>query len=143
VSVRKQGLLSVVRVERAGRREVAGRGGQVRRGEDAREPRVAVPVERATTAACSKADDGVVQRVAATADTGANRSGYGVSVPVPSNIWHRLRVDFKGTRFTASFNGRQMFEVEDSTFPDAGKVGLWTKADSVTLFDEVSCDETR
>jgi hypothetical protein len=42
-----------------------------------------------------------------------------------------------------SFNGKQLFEVEDSTFTDAGKVGLWTKADSVTLFDEVTYGETK
>jgi hypothetical protein len=36
-----------------------------------------------------------------------------------------------------------MFEVEDSTFTDAGKVGLWTKADSVTLFDELKYNETK
>jgi hypothetical protein len=71
------------------------------------------------------------------------KGGYGVSVPVPANIWHGLRIDFKGTRFTASFNGKQMFEVEDSTFTEAGKVGLWTKADSVTLFDEVTYGETK
>src|SRR3954451_16639494 len=71
------------------------------------------------------------------------KGGYGVSVPVPANIWHSLRVDFKGTRFIASFNGRPMFEVEDSTFTGAGKVGLWTKADSVTLFDEVSYGATK
>jgi hypothetical protein len=71
------------------------------------------------------------------------KGGYGVSVAVPANIWHSLRIDFKGTRFTASFNGKQMFEVEDSTFSEAGKVGLWTKADSVTLFDDVKYDETK
>jgi hypothetical protein len=76
-------------------------------------------------------------------DIVGRKGGYGVSVPVPANIWHSLRIDFKGTRFTASFNGKQMFEVEDSTFTDAGKVGLWTKADSVTLFDEVKYDETK
>jgi hypothetical protein len=42
-----------------------------------------------------------------------------------------------------SFNGKQLFEVEDSTFANAGKVGLWTKADSVILFDEVSYGETK
>jgi len=36
-----------------------------------------------------------------------------------------------------------MFEVDDSTFTGAGKVGLWTKADSVTLFDEVTYGETK
>jgi Domain of Unknown Function (DUF1080) len=69
--------------------------------------------------------------------------GYGVSVPVPANTWHSLRIDFKGPRFSASFNGKQLFEVDDSTFTDAGKVGLWTKADSVTLFDEVTYGETK
>ena len=76
-------------------------------------------------------------------DIVGRKGGYGVSVPVPANIWHSLRIDFKGTRFTASFNGKQMFEVEDSTFTEAGKVGLWTKADSVTLFDEMTYGETK
>ena len=76
-------------------------------------------------------------------DITGRKGGYGVSVPVPANTWHSLRVDFHGSRFTASFNGKPLFEVEDSTFTDAGKVGLWTKADSVTLFDEVSYGETK
>ena len=38
--------------------------------------------------------------------------------------------------FTVFFNGKALFEVEDETFKDAGAVGLWTKADSVTLFDD-------
>ena len=84
-----------------------------------------------------------VNGVRSALDIVGRKGGYGVSVPVPAGTWHRLRVDFKGTHFIASFNGRPMFEVEDSTFPDAGMVGLWTKADSVTLFDEVSYDETR
>jgi hypothetical protein len=76
-------------------------------------------------------------------DIVGRKGGYGVSVPVPANAWHSLRIDFKGPRFTASFNGKQLFEVEDSTFTEAGKVGLWTKADSVTLFDEVTYSETK
>jgi hypothetical protein len=76
-------------------------------------------------------------------DIVGRKGGYGVSVPVPPNNWHGLRIDFKGARFTASFNGKQMFEVEDSTFTDSGKVGLWTKADSVTLFDEINYGETK
>jgi len=76
-------------------------------------------------------------------DIVGRKGGYGISVPVPANIWHTLRVDFKASRFIASFNGKQLFEVEDATFTDAGKIGLWTKADSVTLFDEVTYGETR
>jgi hypothetical protein len=76
-------------------------------------------------------------------DIVGRKGGYGVSVPVPPNTWHSLRVDFKGSRFIASFNGKPMFEVEDSTFPDAGQVGLWTKADSETVFDDVRYGETK
>jgi len=71
------------------------------------------------------------------------KGGYGIDVPVPPDIWHGLRIDFKGSRFNVSFNGKPLFEVQDSTFGDAGKIGLWTKADSVTLFDEVTYGETK
>jgi hypothetical protein len=71
------------------------------------------------------------------------KGGYGIDVPVPPGIWHALRIDFKGSRFNVSFNGKPLFEVQDSTFGDAGKIGLWTKADSVTLFDEVTYGETK
>src|ERR1700730_13216044 len=84
-----------------------------------------------------------VNGVRSALDIVGRKGGYGVSVPVPANTWHSLRIDFKGARFTASFNGKQMFEVEDSTFTDAGKGGLWTKSDSVTLFDEVKYGETK
>ncbi len=63
--------------------------------------------------------------------------GYGVNVPVPANRWHTLRVEFEGSRFKVVFNGQRLFEVDDRTFSDAGQVGLWTKADSVTLFDQI------
>jgi hypothetical protein len=44
----------------------------------------------------------------------------------------------KGNLFEAYLNGEKLFEVEDGTFTTAGKVGLWTKADSYTLFDDLS-----
>ena len=75
-------------------------------------------------------------------DIVGRKGGYGTDVKVPANVWHTLRIDFKASHFSVSFNGKQLFEVEDSTFVDAGKVGLWTKADSVTLFDEVTYGET-
>ena len=79
-----------------------------------------------------------VEGVRSALDIIGREGGYGVAVSVPVNQWLTLRVEFKGSRFRVHYNGRQLFEVEDSTFPDAGKVGLWTKADSVTLFDEVT-----
>jgi hypothetical protein len=76
-------------------------------------------------------------------DIFGRKGGYGIDVRVTANTWHSLRVDFQGTRFNVSFNGKPVFEVEDSTFTDAGKIGLWTKADSVTLFDDVAYGETK
>jgi hypothetical protein len=78
-----------------------------------------------------------VNGVRSSLDIVGRKGGYGVAIPVPDNTWHSLRIDFKANRFTASFNGKQLFEVEDSTFPDAGRIGLWTEADSVTLFDQM------
>src|SRR6266850_1188922 len=74
-------------------------------------------------------------------DIVGRKGGYGINVPVPSDTWHSLRIDFKASRFSVSFNGKQLFEVDDSTFAEAGKVGLWTKADSITLFDDVTYGE--
>jgi hypothetical protein len=55
---------------------------------------------------------------------------------VVSGEWHTLRVDFSGNHFTVTFDGKKAIEWDDDTFKDAGKVGVWTKADSVTLFDD-------
>jgi hypothetical protein len=60
----------------------------------------------------------------------------GVSEKVAPGQWHTLRVEFAGNKFTVFFNGQKLFQVEDHTFKDAGKVGVWTKADSVTIFDD-------
>jgi hypothetical protein len=84
-----------------------------------------------------------VNGVRSALDIVGRKGGYGVSVPVPANTWHSLRIDFKASRFKASFNGKELFEVEDATFADAGMVGLWTKADSVTLFDRLNYGETK
>jgi hypothetical protein len=84
-----------------------------------------------------------VNGVRSSLDIVGRKGGYGIDVPVPANTWHSLRIDFKGSRFSVSFNGKQLFEVEDSTFDDAGKLGLWTKADSETLFDQVTYGETK
>src|SRR5215471_6200986 len=56
---------------------------------------------------------------------------YGVRRRVPSGLWSTLRVTFRGPFFTVHLNGEKVFDVEDSTFTSSGKVGLWTKADSV------------
>ena len=62
----------------------------------------------------------------------------GVSTKVTANQWHALGLRAEGERFTISFDGKPLFTAEDKTFTDAGKVALWTKADSVTHFDAIS-----
>jgi hypothetical protein len=64
-------------------------------------------------------------------------STYGVDAEVPQDAWSRLGVRAKGNLFTVLLDGEELFQVEDGTFTEAGKVGLWTKADSVTWFDDL------
>jgi hypothetical protein len=60
------------------------------------------------------------------------------NMKVAPNEWHSLRVDFQGSHFTVMLDGKKAIDWDDETFKDAGKVGVWTKADSVTLFDDFS-----
>ncbi len=83
-----------------------------------------------------------VNGVRSALDIVGRTSGYGIDIPVPANQWLALRIEFKGSHFTVLYNGKQLFEVEDPTFREAGMVGLWTKADSASLFDAVVYGQT-
>jgi len=74
---------------------------------------------------------------------GAGFFAYGRKAKVPSGQCSTLRVVAKGNLFETYLNGEKLFEVEDNTFTAAGKVGLWTKADSYTLFDDLSITELK
>jgi hypothetical protein len=63
---------------------------------------------------------------------------YGKPADVPAGQWSTLRVVATGSRFEVYLNGTRLYEVEDTTFGQAGKVGVWTKADSVTQFDDLT-----
>jgi hypothetical protein len=63
---------------------------------------------------------------------------YGKKAQVPSGQWSMLRVVASGPRFDVYLNDTKLYEVEDRTFSQAGKVGVWTKADSVTQFDDLT-----
>jgi hypothetical protein len=63
---------------------------------------------------------------------------YGKKTEVPAGQWSTLRVVASGPRFEVHFNGTKLYEVDDATFDQPGKVGLWTKADSVTQFDDLT-----
>jgi hypothetical protein len=62
---------------------------------------------------------------------------YGMKQKVPSGHWSTLRVTAKGDLFEVYYNGNKLYEVKDKTFKEGGKVGLWTKADSVIYFDDL------
>lgn len=59
-----------------------------------------------------------------------------VDAPVGSNSWHTLRVEFKGAHIAVFLDGRRYIEFDDDHISTPGLVGVWTKADSVTAFDE-------
>jgi len=59
----------------------------------------------------------------------------GVKINISGSSWHLLNVRVSGNLFLVSLNDQTLFEVQDNTFSQAGNVGLGTKADSVTHFD--------
>src|SRR2546425_3023840 len=60
------------------------------------------------------------------------------NVKVASNTWHTLRIEAAGDHFVVTYDDRKVLDATDQTFKEAGKVGLWTKADSVIAFDDFS-----
>ena len=62
----------------------------------------------------------------------------GADTKVAANEWHTLELRAEGDRFTVYFDGRQLYTAQDDALTGAGKVGLWTKADSVTYFDTIA-----
>jgi len=72
---------------------------------------------------------------------GSGLFAYGKKANVPSGEWSMLRIVAEGNIFEVYLNDEKLFDVEDSTFTEAGKVGLWTKADSYTSFDDFTVKE--
>ena len=66
-----------------------------------------------------------------------------VSTKVTANTWHTLRVDFKGNQVKVQFDGILVLEADDDTFKNSGMIGLWTKADSITAFDNFAYGESK
>jgi hypothetical protein len=61
----------------------------------------------------------------------------GANTKVSSQAWHALGIVAKEDRFAISFDGRELFTANDRTFPAAGRVGVWTKSDSITWFENI------
>jgi hypothetical protein len=63
-----------------------------------------------------------------------------VPVEVTAGQWHTLRFEAKGRRLKVAFDGQVVIDTDDTTFSNAGKVGLWTKADSVSAFTNLKIE---
>ena len=74
---------------------------------------------------------------------GRRRQLAGWDGKVAARTWHTLAVEARGDRFQVFFDGDSVIEAKDDTFQGAGKVGVWTKADSVTYFDALSVKPLR
>jgi len=69
---------------------------------------------------------------------GNRRQFAGWNGKVASGVWHDLAVEAKGDHFQVFFDNKKIIDAQDKTLPEAGKVGLWTKADSVIYFDNLT-----
>jgi hypothetical protein len=65
---------------------------------------------------------------------GSRSQIQGARHKVSSDAWHTLGLNVTGDRFVVSFDGAELFSASDRSLTHVGKVGLWTKADSVTHF---------
>src|SRR5213593_4188462 len=70
------------------------------------------------------------------AERGSRKTLKYVDAPVARGAWHTLRVEFAGTRIAVSLDGKRTIEFDDKHISGPGAVGVWTKADSVTAFDD-------
>jgi len=68
---------------------------------------------------------------------GQRRQIAGWNGKVAAGVWHALAIEARGDKLKVHWDGRAIIEATDGTFPQAGKVGVWTKADSVTYFDDL------
>ena len=71
---------------------------------------------------------------------GSRRAFLNQSVKVATNAWHTLKVAATGNHFMVWYDGAKVLDARDDTFKDAGRVGLWTKADSVIEFDDLTIE---
>ena len=66
-----------------------------------------------------------------------------VNVKIPAGQWHTIRVVQRGSHIQCYLDGTLRLDVNDDTFKDAGKIGLWTKADAQTYFADIAAKELR
>jgi hypothetical protein len=62
-------------------------------------------------------------------------------IKVPMGEWHKLKVDVKGNKMQGYLDGEKIWEITDDTFKTGGQIGLWSKADAQTRFDDFEAEQ--
>lgn len=65
------------------------------------------------------------------------------NVKLPADQWHTVRAVQVGGSIKCYLDGKLLLEATDETFPEAGRVGLWSKADAVTWFDNLTIADAK
>jgi hypothetical protein len=71
---------------------------------------------------------------------GRRRAFLNESVKVATSTWHTMKLEATGDHFVVWYDGNEVLDAKDETFKEPGKVGLWTKADSVVEFDDFTVE---
>jgi hypothetical protein len=58
------------------------------------------------------------------------------NLEIKTGEWFTMKIVVNGGTMEGYLNGKKLLEVTDKTFPDAGGVGLWSKADAASSFDD-------
>jgi hypothetical protein len=66
-----------------------------------------------------------------------------IKVALATKTWHTLVVEHRGEDIRVSVGGKSVFRGRDSTYTEAGLIGVWVKADSLTHFDDLTAEELR
>ncbi len=76
-------------------------------------------------------------------ERGSRKTLRYIDAPVAPGQWHTLRVDFAGSKIGVSLDGKRYIDFDDTHIGGSGAVGVWTKADSVTAFNDFNYGITR
>ena len=69
---------------------------------------------------------------------GARKMLASATISLKAGAWHRMRITHAGDRIEGYLNSNKLLEAGDTTLTEAGGIGLWTKADAATSFDDLS-----
>lgn len=75
-----------------------------------------------------------------TVKDGKRRQIASWSGPVKANAWHDYAIEIRGDHIQVFWNGKRVLDHHDGTFTEPGRVGVWTKADSITYFDDLKTE---